>query len=55
MNEQPDTLGRARMDKAALDKTVAEVIASVDAMSAAEIQELCQDLQHTWAEAGTDS
>ena len=51
MHDQPDTVGGARTDEAALD----EIMASVDAMSLAEFQELCQDLEHTWTEVGTDS
>ena len=55
MNEQSDMLDGVRMDKAALDRTVDEVVASVNAMSAEEIEELSEELGRTWTEAGTGS
>ena len=55
MDEQFGILDELQMDNAALDAAVTDILASVNAMPTEEINELYEELERTWADAGAGS
>ena len=55
MDEQFGMLDGMRMDNAALDAAVNEIVANVNAMPVEEINELFEELDRVWTDAGAGS